>query len=100
MRRKAYVPTVFAEPGKQPITVLPPYDETHEVSGGLLGTPDDLRHENGDAAGYLPHWQAHFDYILLINADKEQKARGLDPHACLVTDQGYARLYRVAPNGC
>ncbi len=95
MRRQAYVPTVFAEPGKQPVTVMPPYDETHEVSGGLLGTPDDLRHENGDAASYLPHWQSHFDYVLLINADMDPARLPPDSHTCLVTDQGFARLYRV-----
>ena len=88
LRRHVYVPSVFAQEGKQPLRVLPPYDETHEVSGGLPASLDDLRTQNTAVDGYLRDWPQHFDYVLVLNAD-----------AAPVTapaDQGYAKLYRVA----
>ena len=94
--RQAYVPTVFAQPGKQPLSVLPPYDDTHEVSGGLPATPDDLRRQNGDVDGFLPGWPAHFDYIVMVNADRPGATRQL-PGACLADDEGYAVVWRVGP---
>ena len=92
--RQAYVPTVFAQPGKQPLSVQPPYDDTHEVSGGLLATPDDLATQNGKADGFLPGWPSHFDYIVMVNADMPGAVRQL-PGACRVDDEGYAVVWRV-----
>ncbi len=94
LRRHAYVPTVFAQAGKQPLRVLPPFDETHEVSGGLPATVSDLKTHNTAVDGFLEHWEDDFDYVLLLNADITPKAT-IDG-ACLVTDQGFARLYRIA----
>ena len=93
LRRQAYVPTVFAQAGKQPLRVLPPFDETHEISGGLPATIDDLKTHNTSVDGFLVHWENDFDYVLLLNADMNPKA-SIDG-ACLVTDQGFARLYRI-----
>ena len=94
LRRHAYVPTVFAQAGKQPLRVLPPFDETHEISGGLPATVSDLRTHNTAVDGFLEHWEDDFDYVLLLNADVDPKAT-IDG-ACLVTDQGFARLYRIS----
>ncbi len=96
MRRQAYVPTVFAQPGKQPLRVLAPYDDHHEISGGLVATLDDLRTENGSVDGFLPGWRTRFDYVLVVNGDMDRAPAGI-AGTCLVDDEGFARLYRI---GC
>ena len=93
--RHAYVPTLFAQAGKQPLSVREPFNEDNEPSGGVLGSPDDVASNNGHAAAYLPHWRNEFDYVLMINADVGTATA--PPGTCLVTDQGFARLYRVSP---
>lgn len=95
MRRHAYVPTLFAEAGKQPLSVLPPFDEDNEASGGLLATPDDLRAGRSDTAAYLPHWRQEFDYIVLLNA--KHAAETALPGTHLIRDEGFARVYRIEP---
>ena len=52
-----------------PCGVLPPYYETHEVSGGLPASLDDLGTQNTAVDGYLRDWPRHFDYVLVLNAD-------------------------------
>ena len=89
----AYVPTLFAQEGKQPLSVREPFNEDNEPSGGVLGTPEDVAANNGHAAAYLTHWHDEFDYVLMINADVS--AAAAPPDTCLVSDQGFARLYRV-----
>ena len=74
LRRHVYVPSVFAQEGKQPLRVLPPYDETHEVSGGLPASLDDLRTQNTAVDGYLRDWPQHFDYVLV----RERRRRPRD----------------------
>ncbi len=91
----AYVPTLFAQAGKQPLSVRAPFDEDNEPSGGVLAGPEDVAADNGHVAGYLPHWHDEFDYVLMINADVAKGSA--PPGTCLVTDQGFARLYRVGP---
>jgi hypothetical protein len=93
--RHAYVPTLFAEAGKQPLRVLAPFDADNEPSGGLLATPDDLRAGRSGAAAYLPHWRSDFDYVLLLNADSGPAPD--IPGAGLVRDAGFAKLYRITP---
>lgn len=91
----AYVPTLFAQEGKQPLSVRAPFDQDNEPSGGVLAGPADVAAHNGHVAGYLPHWQDEFDYVLMINADVG--AAPAPPGTCLISDQGFARLYRVRP---
>lgn len=91
----AYVPTLFAQEGKQPLGVREPFDADNEPSGGVLATPEDVANNNGRAAAYLPHWHDEFDYVLMVNADAGSAAA--PPGTCLVTDQGFARLYRIGP---
>ncbi|HVZ30484.1 MAG TPA: hypothetical protein VG839_08835 [Asticcacaulis sp.] len=96
MRRQAYVPTVFAESGKQPLRVLPPFDEIHEMSGGLPVTIDDLQSGNTGAANFLSDWQDDFDYVLVVNGDEAPVEPEIVPGVCLVANHGFARLYRIA----
>ena len=44
--------------------------------------------------GYLRDWPQHFDYVLVLNADAAPVTAPAG--TCLVSDQGYAKLYRVA----
>jgi hypothetical protein len=94
----AYVPTLFAQAGKQPLSVRAPFDEDNEPSGGVLAGPRDVAAHNGRVAGYLPHWQDEFDYVLMINADVGKAPA--PPGTCLISDQGFARLYRVGTTLC
>lgn len=96
MRRHAYVPTVFAESGKQPLRVLQPYSNIHEMSGGLPVSVDDLKTGNTEAANFLADWQSNFDYVLVVNADQSPAERQIIPGVCLVGDHGFARVYRIA----
>jgi hypothetical protein len=100
-RRHAFVPTLFAARGKQPLRVLPPWDEIAQqdaelVSAGLLPDPDPglLRRSSAD---YVRHWRTRFDYLLLLNADLPDVAGGLPdlPELELLEDAGFVRLYRI-----
>lgn len=101
VRRHAFVPTLFAARGKQPLRVLPPWNEIAQqdaeiVSASLLPDPDPdlLRRSSAD---YVQHWRARFDYLLLLNADLPDFMGGLRdlPELELVEDARFARLYRI-----
>lgn len=101
-RRHAFVPTLFAARGKQPLRVVPPWDEIAQqdaeiVSVGLLPDPD-LELLRRSSAGYVQHWRTGFDFLLLLNADLPDARGGLRdlPDLTLVEDAGFARLYRIA----
>jgi hypothetical protein len=95
MRRHAYVPTLFAESGKQPVTVRPAYAALHEMSGGAVATAADLKSGHAAGAKYLSRWKTDFDYILVLNADQNSQAEVIDDETCLVADEGFAKLYRI-----
>lgn len=100
-RRHAFVPTLFAARGKQPLRVLPPWDDIAQqdaeiVSASLLPDPDpDLLARS--SADYMQHWRTRFDYLLLLNADLPDSMGGLRelPELELVEDADFARLYRI-----
>ena len=97
--RKAFVPTLFAVPGQQPVRALPPWTE---LKSGTLEVPEihlldapwklDTR-----SFRFLSDWSDRFDYVVAIGMD------GVDflgpftppPNLKLVADEGYARLYRI-----
>ncbi|MXP62855.1 hypothetical protein E0493_05760 [Roseomonas sp. M0104] len=99
----AFVPILFASRGKQPLRVLPPWDE--------IAGPDNTTavsvHRLADAehaalppnTDYVRAWRTRFDYVLVLNADQPDSEgpvaipAGLE----LVADEGFARLYRVHP---
>jgi hypothetical protein len=99
--RGAFVPTLFAAPGKQPLRVRPPFDRVAYDDGGQ---PPDLfaldgREPPRPYQPYLAAWRRQFDYVLVMNADDPFRRQALTPPAglSLVTDQGFARLYRISP---
>lgn len=101
-RRGAFVPTLFAMPGQQPVRVRPGWVDRAAFSGH----PAPLAMLTAEAAGsgaalpagvrYLRDWPRHFDYLLLLNAED---AGPLDPAIAVmlepVADEGFARLWRI-----
>ena len=99
--RHAFVPTLFTARGKQPLRVLPPWDQI-AVAEGLPArsielsapiTDPKLRH----LFGYADAWRTRFDYALLINADvpPDPDQPPLPAAFNLIADEGFARLYRI-----
>lgn len=100
--RQAFVPTLFAFRGKQPITILPPWDAISEPNGGFLPHERALVDPALAAiplrgAPYLEVWRERFDFVLVVNADMpdEDGPVVLPPELDLLSDQGFAKLYRI-----
>ena len=100
--RHAFVPTLFAIRGQQPVRVLPPWDELAAVTGGSLISVDALARPDAYRAviaanPFLAHWRDRMDYVLVLNADMPDINGPFVPPAALelVTDQGYAQLFRI-----
>lgn len=102
--RQAFVPTLFAMKGKQPVRVLPPWDTIAVNDGGpvsisalLAEDPARYRSEHDYPVHHLARWRERFDYVLVMNADipdgggPERSVPGLE----LIADEGFARLYRI-----
>ena len=104
VERHAFVPTLFANPGKQVVQVLPPY-RMISVPEGAIASVDQLGRRPG-AIGrhefpYLAAWRC-FDYILVTDADVANAAGAMPtiPQITLVEDAGFARLYAIRHGGC
>jgi hypothetical protein len=98
--RKAFVPTLFAVPGQQPVRIIPPWTELKSLS---LAVPDVHLLDPGaesdipEEMSYLRDWWTKFDYVIAIQMDREDARGPFTPprQLSLVDDEGYARLYRV-----
>ncbi len=99
--RQAFVPTLFAAPGKQPLRVLPPWDRLAAPEGRTAPLTSIRDYSSRPLErvffGYLEHWRERFDYMLVINADTPDDTldESVFPELGLVTDEGFARLYRI-----
>lgn len=100
--RHAFVPTLFAARGKQPVAVLPPWRDIADPEGGVVAADNALVKPAAYArdipfAPYLAHWREAFDFALVLDAD----APDIDgpfvppPGMDLIRDEGFARLYRL-----
>ena len=96
--RHAFIPNLFAIPGRHPLRVLPAYADIAVIEGppapvGLLRIdPSRL----GFALRYLRQWRRTFDYMLVLNADAlDPEAEDTLPELDLLADEGFARLYRI-----
>lgn len=98
-RQKAFIPTLFSAPGKQPIKILPPWSEI-AVPEGLPPTVDMLAQPDRPDYPYLKDWNTRFDYILVSNADLPNMDGPMPvlPQLSLVADEGFARLYKINRN--
>ncbi len=106
--RRAFVPTLFAVRGKQPVRALPPWDGLMVADGiplsiGALLAEDPTTYEAwwgpAAAAHHLSNWRESFDYVLLLNADMPDGAGPARPVPGLelVADEGFAQLHRIVP---
>lgn len=100
--RQAFVPTLFAMRGKQPVRVLPPWDalmvnDALSLSIGALVAEDTADYRWNPATHLLADWRERFDYALVLNADMPDGAGPVRPVPGLelVADEGFARLYRI-----
>lgn len=94
--RAAFMPYLFTAAGKQPLRVNPPFTEI-SVPEAIPFPVQLLRLPLADLPSYMSDWQNRFDYALVLNADMENPARLMPelPFLHLVSDQGFARLYRI-----
>ena len=106
---RAFVPTLFAMRGKQPVRVLPPWDAIAAADGGPVSVSA-LLAEDGSRywsatlmvpVHHLARWRERFDHVLVLNADMPDgtgPARPV-PGLEMVADEGFAQLYRVVRDG-
>ncbi len=107
--RQAFVPTLFAMKGKQPIRVLAPWDAIAVDDGGPLSVSalvddDTARYwleKRKYPVHHLARWRERFDYVLVLNADMPDGAGPAPPvpGLALVADEGFAQLHRVVRVG-
>ncbi|KAA2214163.1 hypothetical protein [Teichococcus oryzae] len=97
--RQAFIPNLFAARGKQPLLVLPPFNEISVPEGDLasihvLDRPD---YPVIGSQAYALKWRDRFDYVLVVNADLPDREgplvlpEGVDK----VADTGFAQLLRL-----
>ena len=80
--------------------MLPPWDA---LAPALYAPPDVHVIDNApsreilETDPYLLDWDKRFDYVVLIGMDHEDRNGSFNPPAQLqlVSDDGYARLYRI-----
>ena len=97
--RRAFVPTLFATPGKQPLRVQAPWRSFAAPEGAAAPVHLLASFEPTPGAvyfyGFVERWREHFDYVLVVNADLPHvRGEPLLPELELVADEGFARLYR------
>jgi hypothetical protein len=96
MWRQAFVPNLFWAAGKQPLRVLPPWDQISFPEDGLL--PWDALLEPDKIPVHFASWRNRYQYVLLVNADV---GKGIElaafPELKLARDEGFAHLYVVLP---
>ena len=96
----AFVPTIFTARGKQPLTVLPPWSDIAVPEGNLfsislLDCPNEISAFSG-IAPYLKDWRHRFDFVLLVNADVEDRFGGVVPQGVkLAAETSFAKLYAI-----
>jgi hypothetical protein len=90
--RQAFIPTLFAIPGQQPLT-LREAREDDAVSASLIPVTADLTRGGGDP--YLARWRCDFDLLLYINADEPDGAQLPLADLTPVAARPWARLYRI-----
>lgn len=66
IERKAFWPSMFADPAQQPITVRPPYDAIARSPSEPIDLPL-LQADDRDAPGHIKDWRHHFTDVLLID---------------------------------
>ncbi len=99
MQRRAYWPMIFAQAGKQPLEVRPPFDRLQQNDGYLPLTQQlMLGPESPAVAGsnrwpsQLTDWRHRYDYVLILH---QHPATALPAELQLRARRGFAALYKV-----
>lgn len=98
--RQAFVPTIFALRGKQPIEIRPAWAGCSAPDGGRLASVNALgKHPAPKDPAYMNRWRSCFDFVLVLNADLPDADGPFVPPAgvSLVADRGFAQLWRISP---
>jgi hypothetical protein len=92
----AFIPILFTMLGKEPIKVLEPWDEVSDPEGGSLPSVHALWDPHVGPR-YMRNWRSHFDYVLVLNADRPDKYGQFipPPYLDLVSNAGFAKLFRI-----
>lgn len=98
----AFVPTMFAARGKQPLTVLAPWSEIAVQDGAVIVTVaalmcPSIRKVKESSSPYLARWHERFDYVLVVAADLPDAVTGFErPYGTsVIYDGDFAELYRI-----
>jgi len=88
-----FIPTLFTVPGQQPLSVMPAWRSRSVYISSIpfvsrLGTDD-------PKDPYVRNWNRDFDYLLVLNADMGALPAYVSRDVTLVSDRGFARLYRI-----
>jgi hypothetical protein len=100
IERHAFWPLLFSSNNKQPLEVLPPYQEISVSNGSLplyqgLALDDIPTRELKDFP-YVANWRSRFDYVLVLNAGVAGDLRNFLPDRLEYLDQtGFAALFRI-----
>jgi hypothetical protein len=101
-RHAAFVPTLFAARGKQPILVRPLWAPWAMPDGSSLPSIHALSDPAilADALGFAPYmreWRTRYDFVLVLNADVPDKNGAFLPPPGLerLSDTGFAQVYRI-----
>ena len=100
IERRAFWPLLFADPSKQPLRVLEPYQELSNPAGGLpfLGglQADSFSKSELKLFPYLADWRSQFDYVLVLNAGVAGDLHEYWPDRLLFLGQNdFSALFRI-----
>ncbi len=104
IERHAFWPLLFSSDSKQPLAVLPPFDQL-AVANGALPRYQGLALDNIPAADlknfpYVANWRSRFDYVLVLNAGLAGNLRHFLPDRLEFLDQtNFAALFRIKKQG-
>jgi hypothetical protein len=98
--RKAFVPTIFTVPGQHPLRTLPPWTAANNTGAPEVPDIHALDAPPGSADQnfrFLADWRDRYQYVLAMGMDCPDYRGPFTPprELKLVSDEGYARLYRV-----
>jgi hypothetical protein len=97
--KSAFVPTLFAEHGKQPISIRQYYVPIAVPNGGYLNSIEDLKRFS-DLPNYgfnINSWRSNFDYLIILNSDASLGENDINSLSGikLLSDNGFSRLYKI-----